>query len=137
MDALEDGELNFRFRDNSCFNRKLNRIRNIFEKQRSAHEQDAWTKLIKFVETYRELSGVARPVRKALVLDELVGQVIALNREALAEAGINCRYLPSEADLIIYADEGQISRQIMRNHNGSIELLRSNERETIFELIFI
>ncbi|MCR5350925.1 MAG: hypothetical protein K6E35_00310, partial [Bacteroidales bacterium] len=116
MDALEDGELNFRFRDSNRFNRTLNRIRIIFEKQRQAHEQDSWTKLIRvltheimntvspiaslsdalaksvdadghseldvkagletisdssknlieFVQTYRELSGVAKPVRKAL-----------------------------------------------------------------------
>ena len=29
-----------------------------------------------------------------------------------------------------------ISRQIMRNHNGTIELLCSNETSTVFELIF-
>ena len=39
MDALEDGELNFRFQDKNKFNRTLNRIRTIFEKQRQAHEQ--------------------------------------------------------------------------------------------------
>ena len=134
MDALEDGELNFRFQDNSKFNRTLNRIRTIFEKQRQAHEQDSWTKLIrvltheimntvspiaslsdalsksmdkdghspldvkagldtisdssknliKFVETYRELSGVARPARKAIELQELMDGVMALNREYAA-----------------------------------------------------
>ena len=42
MDALEDGELNFRFQDKNKFNRTLNRIRTIFEKQRQAHEQDSW-----------------------------------------------------------------------------------------------
>lgn len=47
MDALEDGELNFRFKDTNRFNRTLNRIRTIFEKQRQAHEQDSWTKLIR------------------------------------------------------------------------------------------
>ena len=118
MDALEDGELNFRFQDKNKFNRTLNRIRTIFEKQRQAHEQESWTKLIrvltheimntvspiaslsdalsksmdenghsdldvkagldtisdssknfiKFVQTYRQLSGVARPVRRAVEL---------------------------------------------------------------------
>ena len=34
MDALEDGELNFRFQDKNKFNRTLNRIRTIFERQR-------------------------------------------------------------------------------------------------------
>ena len=254
MDALEDGELNFRFQDNSKFNRTLNRIRTICEKQRQAHEQDSWTKLIrvltheimntvspiaslsdalsksmdkdghspldvkagldtisdssknliKFVETYRELSGVARPARKAIELQELIDGVMALNREYAASCGAVCSYRPQEADLMIYADEGQISqilinliknalqadarhidisarlgkddevivlvandgepippsareqifipfyttkkegsgiglslaRQIMRQHNGSIELLQSDASRTVFELRF-
>lgn len=254
MDALEDGELNFRFRDNSRFNRTLNRIRTIFERQRQAYEQDSWTKLIRvltheimntvapisslsdalaksvdenghsqldikaglqtisdsadnligFVQTYRELSGVARPVRKAIGLQELMNKVLSLNSEVLSAYGAACSYRQAEPDLLIYADEGQISqillnliknalqagarhidieartgkenavsiivandgepipegcpeqifipffttkqegsgiglsisRQIMRNHNGSIELLRSDASGTVFELTF-
>ena len=254
MDALEDGELNFRFQDKNKFNRTLNRIRTIFEKQRQAHEQDSWTKLIRvltheimntvspiaslsdamaksvdknghseldikagletisdssknligFVQTYRQLSGVAKPVRKALDLRELMDSVIGLNREFIASCGASCLYRPEEADLMIYADEGQISqifinliknalqagarhidisarmgkddeviiqvandgepippsaqeqifipfyttkkegsgiglsisRQIMRNHNGSIELICSDNDQTVFELCF-
>ncbi len=254
MDALEDGELNFRFQDKNKFNRTLNRIRTIFEKQRQAHEQDSWTKLIRvltheimntvspiaslsdamaksvdenghseldikagletisdssknligFVQTYRQLSGVAKPVRKALDLQELIDSIIGLNTEYLTSCGAACTYRPEEPDLMIYADEGQISqilinliknalqagakhimisarmgkdddvivqvsndgdpiptsaqeqifipfyttkkegsgiglslsRQIMRNHNGSIELLRSDASETVFELRF-
>ena len=254
MDALEDGELNFRFKESNRFNRTLNRIRTIFEKQRQQHEQDSWTKLIRvltheimntvapisslsdalaksvdahghsdldvkagletisdssknlieFVQTYRELSGVAKPVRKALELQELMDSVIALNSEFTASCGAICRYEPEEPDLMIYADEGQISqilinliknalqagakhillsarmdrddavivriandgqpippsaqeqifipfyttkkegsgiglsisRQIMRNHNGSIELVRSDAQQTVFELVF-
>lgn len=254
MDALEDGELNFRFQDKNKFNRTLNRIRTIFEKQRQAHEQDSWTKLIrvltheimntvspiaslsdalsksmdedghseldvkagldtisdssknliKFVETYRQLSGVARPVRKAIDLKELMAGVITLNSEFAANCGAICKYRPEEDDLMIYADEGQISqilinliknalqagakhidisarmgkddeviidvandgtpipvsaqeqifvpffttkkegsgiglsisRQIMRNHDGTISLLRSDVNLTVFELRF-
>lgn len=254
MDALEDGELNFRFRDNNRFNRTLNRIRTIFEKQRQAHEQDSWTKLIRvltheimntvspiaslsdamsksvdenghseldikagletisdssknlidFVQTYRQLSGVAKPVRKALDLQELMDGVIGLNSEFAAACGAACSYHPEEPDLMIYADEGQISqilinliknalqagaknvdisarmgkdddvvvlvandgepipaaaqeqifipfyttkkegsgiglalaRQIMRNHNGSIELDSSIPGRTVFRLVF-
>ena len=254
MDALEDGELNFRFQDKNKFNRTLNRIRTIFEKQRQAHEQDSWTKLIrvltheimntvspiaslsdalsksmdedgnseldvktgletisdssknliKFVETYRQLSGVARPLRKAVDLQELMDQVISLNSEYAASCGASCVYRPEEADLMIYADEGQISqilinliknalqagakhidisarmgkeddviiqvandgapipvsaqeqifvpfyttkkegsgiglsisRQIMRQHNGTIDLVRSDVNQTVFQLIF-
>ena len=254
MDALEDGELNFRFQDKNTFNRTLNRIRTIFEKQRQAHEQDSWTKLIrvltheimntvspiaslsdalaksmdenghseldvktgldtisdssknliKFVETYRQLSGVARPLRKAIDLQELIDQVISLDSEYAASCGALCTYRPEEPDLMIYADEGQISqilinliknalqagakhidisarmgrddeviiqvandgepipvsaqeqifvpfyttkkegsgiglslaRQIMRQHNGTIDLVRSDVNQTVFQLIF-
>ena len=254
MDALEDGELNFRFQDKNKFNRTLNRIRTIFEKQRQAHEQDSWTKLIRvltheimntvspiaslsdamaksvdenghseldikagletisdssknligFVQTYRQLSGVAKPIRKALDLEELMDSVIGLNREYAASCGATCEYRPEEEDLMVYADEGQISqilinliknalqagarhidisarmgkddevvidvandgepipvsaqeqifipfyttkkegsgiglsisRQIMRYHNGTIELLRSDVNQTVFELRF-
>lgn len=250
MDALEDGELNFRFKDKGRFNRTLNRIRTIFEKQRQAHEQDSWTKLIrvltheimntvspiaslsdalsksmdtqghseldvkagldtisdssknliKFVETYRQLSGVARPYRHALEVREIFEKVIRLEREAGAE----CTYSVSEEGMMIYADEGQISqilinlvknalqagakhirftavtteedevlidiandgepiplaareqifvpffttkkdgsgiglslaRQIMTSHGGSIDLLRSDSAQTVFELTF-
>ena len=163
MDALEDGELNFRFRDNSRFNRTLNRIRTIYEKQAQAREQDSWTKLIRvltheimntvapiaslsdalaksvdkqgrselnikagletisdssnnlirFVETYRELSGVARPIRKAVKVQDLMESVIHLNTEALFEAGATCSFSADKPDLIIYADEAQISRVII------------------------
>ena len=164
MDALEDGELNFRFKDSNRFNRTLNRIRTIFEKQRQEHEQDSWTKLIRvltheimntvspiaslsdamaksvdesghseldikagletisdssknligFVQTYRQLSGVAKPVRKALTLQELMDSVISLNSEFAASCGAVCTYRPEEPDLMVYADEGQIS-QILIN----------------------
>lgn len=254
MDALEDGELNFRFQEKNKFNRTLNRIRTIFERQRQAHEQDSWTKLIRvltheimntvspisslsdalaksldenghseldikagletisdssknlieFVQTYRQLSGVAKPIRKALDLKELIDKVISLNSELVATSSASCTYRPEEPDLMIYADEGQISqilinliknalqagakhihimakmdkddeviiqvsndgapiplssqeqifipffttkkegsgiglsisRQIMRNHNGSIELLQSDASKTLFELRF-
>ena len=254
MDALEDGELNFRFQDKNRFNRTLNRIRTIFEKQRQAHEQDSWTKLIrvltheimntvspiaslsdalagsmdenghseldvkagldtisdssknliKFVETYRQLSGVAKPVRRAVDLRELMDKVISLNSEFASSCDAECVYRPEEPDLMIYADEGQISqifinliknalqagakhidisarmgrddeviilvandgdpipesaqeqifvpfyttkkegsgiglalaRQIMRNHNGSVDLLSSDADRTVFQLVF-
>ena len=253
MDALEDGELNFSFRDKNRFNRTLNRIRTIFEQQRQQHEQDSWTKLIrvltheimntispvaslcdtlsksmdekghseldvkagletissssrnliKFVETYRQLSGVARPVRKAIMVEELINKVFALGKEMTPE-GVTCKFIANDPDLMIYADEGQISqilinlvknavqagaseititgsmgkedevilnvanngqpispesqeqifvpffttkkkgsgiglsisRQIMRNHNGTIELTRSDSAATVFTLIF-
>lgn len=253
MDALEDGELNFRFREKSRFNRTLNRIRAILERMRTAQEQDSWTRLIRvltheimntvtpiaslsdalsksmdaegrseldvkagletisdssknlveFVQTYRQLSGVARPVRRPVVVQEMMEKVIALNSEYLATCGAVCTWRTEEADMMVYADEGQISqillnlmknalqahaeriwmtgrmagddvvievandgdpiplksreeifvpffttkpdgsgiglsisRQIMRQHNGSIDLLRSDASATVFQLVF-
>ena len=60
MDALEDGELNFRFKDSNKFNRTLNRIRTIFETQRQAHEQDSWTKLIRVLT--HEIMNTVSPI---------------------------------------------------------------------------
>lgn len=254
MDALEDGELNFRFTDNSKFNKAMNRIRYIYERQRQQNEQDSWTKLIrvltheimntvapisslssalsksfdkngttdmdvkagldiisessenliKFVQTYRELSGVARPLRKAIILKDLIDNVILLEQEQLSAKNVECRYSTDNIDIKVYADDGQltqifinliknaiqanasqikiesgtntdgdifvrvsnngepiprsnreqifipffttkadgsgiglsISRQILRQHNASISLLKSDENETAFELIF-
>ena len=255
LDALEDGELNFRFVEKSPFERTLNRLRWIFERQRQRNEQESWTKLIRvltheimntvspiaslsdalskyaglpadqqemdvkaglqtisassrdlirFVETYRELSGVARPVRKPVMLDELVGKVLHLTQKQCADAGAVCTYSASTPDILLYIDEGQISqilinliknalqagatqvtvtaftdraeethvrvanngapisrdsqdqifipffttkkegsgiglsisRQIMNQHGGTIDLLWSNTTETAFELLF-
>ncbi len=255
LDALEDGELNFRFVEKSPFERTLNRLRWIFERQRQRNEQESWTKLIRvltheimntvspiaslsdalskyaglpadqqemdvkaglqtisassrdlirFVETYRELSGVARPVRKPVMLDELVGKVLHLTQKQCADAGAVCTYSASTPNILLYIDEGQISqilinliknalqagatqvtvtaftdraeethvrvanngapisrdsqdqifipffttkkegsgiglsisRQIMNQHGGTIDLLWSNMTETAFELLF-
>ena len=165
LDAFEDGELNFRFKDSSAFNRTLNRIRWIFERQRQKSEQESWTKLIRvltheimntvspiaslsdalgksiddpdterridiksglrtisessnglisFVENYRELAGVAKPVTKAVMVDGLVERVINLTSRACSEDGVVCSYSASSPDILIYADEGQIS-QILVN----------------------
>lgn len=255
LDAFEDGELNFRFTENSALNRTLNRIRWIFEKQRQRNEQESWTKLIrvltheimntvspiaslsdalgksidapesgrgidikaglqtisdssndliKFVESYRELAGVAKPVKKVVMVDELVDRVINLTSRMCSEDNIVCTYSATSSDVLIYADEGQISqilvnliknareagakhisikagidrmeqtvievsndgeaisresqdqifvpffttkktgsgiglslsRQIMNQHNGRLDLVESNETRTAFALVF-
>ena len=255
LDAFEDNELNFRFQDNSRFNKTLNRIKWILERKRQQDEQESWTKLIRvltheimntvspiaslsealshwanvpekeremdlkagletiasssndligFVQSYRELAGVARPIMKALMLDHLVNKVIGLTLEQCNEAGAVCTYCPKTDDILIYADESQIfrilinliknavqagakhilitaeinqydqtlvhvwndgvpispesqeqifipffttkqegtgiglslSRQIMRAHNGMLDLTRSDEKGTEFTLTF-
>lgn len=152
MDALEDGELNFRFRDNSAMNRALNRIRGIFERRNAVNEEASWSKLfrvmtheimntvapiaslsdaltkaedvdvkagletisasskdlIRFVESYRSFTQVAQPVRKAVMVDEMMERVMLLNKAKAAEQGATLTYNAKAADLLIYADEGQM-----------------------------
>ena len=160
--------------------------------------------LIKFVDSYRNLTRVAAPVRKAFYFKELAERVISLTREQAAMSGAICTYQEKSEDIILYADEGQItqiiinlvknavqadarnivitaqltlseqtvisvtndglpisresqdeifvpffttkqegtgiglslSRQIMRLHNGSLTLTRSDESGTVFTLLF-
>ncbi|MBO5498963.1 MAG: PAS domain-containing protein [Bacteroidales bacterium] len=160
--------------------------------------------LIKFVDSYRNLTRVAPPVRKAFYFRELAERVISLTREQAVMDGAVCKYEERSEDIILYADEGQItqilinlvknaiqadakhieisaeinlsehiiinvtndgspisresqdeifvpfyttkqegtgiglslSRQIMRMHNGTLSLTRSDENGTVFTLMF-
>ena len=60
MDALEDGESNFRFRDNTALNRELNRIRKIAERQLRQGEADSWNKLFRVIT--HEIMNTVTPI---------------------------------------------------------------------------
>lgn len=253
MDALEDGELNFHFRERDVLNRSLNRLRGIFERQRIANEQESWTKLIRvltheimntlapvvsltdslvkrpeiqnddnlresldiisdsstnlieFVNTYRQITGIAKPIRKKVDIKRIIEKIVRLNEEILIENNISVSYEFPAEEVLVYGDDIQLGqifqnliknawqahahkiditikvladdtvivwvrndgdpipvdvqeqifipfyttkadgtgiglsvcRQIMRYHKGSIDLLRSNSSETLFELSFI
>lgn len=160
--------------------------------------------LIKFVDSYRNLTRVAPPVKKAFYFKDLAERAINLTREQAVLNGAICTYEELTDDIILYADEGQItqilinliknaiqaearhivitaqitfsenivisvsndghpiscesrdeifipfyttkqegtgiglslSRQIMRLHNGTLTLSRSDDSKTTFTLIF-
>lgn len=160
--------------------------------------------LIRFVESYRNLTRIAPPVKKAFYLKDLVENVLSLTNEQAKAAASSCTFVEKSDDIILYADEGQItqifinliknaiqaeaenivisaeitpseqivisitndghpiskesqeeifvpfyttkqegtgiglslSRQIMRMHNGSLVLTRSDSRGTVFTLVF-
>ena len=160
--------------------------------------------LIKFVDSYRNLTRVAPPVKKAFYFKDLAERAINLTREQAVLNGAICTYDELTDDIIVYADEGQItqilinliknaiqaearhivitaqitfsenivisvsndghpiscesrdeifipfyttkqegtgiglslSRQIMRLHNGTLTLSRSDESKTTFTLFF-
>ena len=158
MDSLEDGEMNFRFRDNSNLNRALNRIRGIFTRRTAVDEAASWSKLfrvmtheimntvapiaslsealaqddsldvkagletisssskdlIRFVESYRSMMKQAPPVRKAVMVDEMMERVLNLNKTRLKEQGVTISYTQKTPDLLIYIDESQIV-QVLNN----------------------
>ncbi|MBP5663963.1 MAG: HAMP domain-containing histidine kinase, partial [Bacteroidales bacterium] len=158
MDALEDGELNFRFRSNTALNRALNRFRSIIDKQSVQNESVSWSKLfrvmtheimntitpiaslsdalskdssidtqagletisasskelIRFVESYRSFTRMAPPVRKTIAVDELINRVIQLHHGKTIEQDVSIDYEIRTADLLIYADEGQLM-QVFNN----------------------
>jgi signal transduction histidine kinase len=58
MDAMEDGELNFRFKETSSLNRALNRIRGIFERRNAVNEEASWSKLFRVL-THEIMNTVA------------------------------------------------------------------------------
>ena len=77
--------------------------------------------LIGFVQSYRELAGVARPIMKALMLDHLVNKVIGLTLEQCNEAGAVCTYCPKTDDILIYADESQIFRILINLIKNAVQ----------------
>ena len=160
--------------------------------------------LIKFVESYRNLTRVATPVKKAFFVRDLAERVLQLTEQQADAAGARCTFAEMADDILLYADENQISqilinlvknaiqaeatevaitadmdqqegviinvsnngrpisrssqeeifvpfyttkqngtgiglslsRQIMRLHNGTIRLARSDEKQTVFTLYF-
>lgn len=158
MDSLEDGEMNFRFRENSSLNRALNRIRGIFKRRSVVDEAASWSKLfrvmtheimntvapiaslsdalskddsldvkagletisasskdlIKFVESYRSMMKLSSPIRKAVMVDELMERVLNLNQTRLKEQNVTITYNAKTPDLLVYIDESQIL-QVLNN----------------------
>ena len=70
--------------------------------------------LIRFVESYRSMTQAQPPVRKAVMVDELMDRVLLLNKAKIAEQGAILTYQANTPDLLIYADEGQIM-QVFNN----------------------
>ena len=77
--------------------------------------------LIDFVQNYRELTGVARPIKKPLLVRDLIGKVMELTRKMVDEAGVQCTFSEQTPDTLIYADEGQMSRILINLVRNALE----------------
>lgn len=77
--------------------------------------------LIKFVESYRNLTRVAAPVRKVFYLKDLVERVINLTREQAVISRAICSFTERSEDIILYADEGQITQILINLVKNAIQ----------------
>ena len=77
--------------------------------------------LIKFVESYRNLTRVAAPVRKAFLVRELMERVIQLAGRQADEQGVRLEFTEKAEDILLYADEGQISQILVNLVKNAIQ----------------
>ncbi len=77
--------------------------------------------LIKFVESYRNLTRVAAPVRKAFLVRELMERVIQLAGQQAEEQGVRLEFTEKAEDILLYADEGQISQILVNLVKNAIQ----------------
>ena len=68
--------------------------------------------LISFVQSYRSLTHISTPVRKAFYLKDLVGDSITIAKANWPD--VNVSYTELSEDVILYADYGQMS-QVFNN----------------------
>ena len=77
--------------------------------------------LIKFVDSYRNLTRVAPPVKKAFYFKDLAERAINLTREQAVLNGAICTYEELTDDIILYADEGQITQILINLIKNAIQ----------------
>ncbi len=77
--------------------------------------------LIKFVDSYRNLTRVAPPVKKAFYFRELAERVISLTKEQALMSGAECTYIEKSDDILLYADEGQITQILINLVKNAIQ----------------
>lgn len=77
--------------------------------------------LIKFVDSYRKLTRVAPPVKKAFYFKDPAERAINLTREQAVLNGAICTYEELTDDIILYADEGQITQILINLIKNAIQ----------------
>ena len=101
----------------------LQQFDNVEEQVRSGLETIAQSSrgLIKFVDTYRTLTRVAAPVKKAVLVRDLVERDIFLTQEQAQNRGASVIFEEKTEDILLYADEGQIIQILINIVKNALE----------------
>ncbi len=77
--------------------------------------------MIRFVNSYRDLTRIPQPVKSTFYLKELIDKVFALTTEQMASAGVQCSYSERSEDIILYADKNQMSQIIINLMKNAVQ----------------
>ena len=73
---------------------------------------DSSSHLMEFVTTYRQITGIARPIRQQIDLKKIIEKTVKLNEQLLSEKNVNVLMLFPDDEIIVYADEIQLTEVI-------------------------
>ena len=82
------------------------------------------------MESYRNLTHIAAPVRKAFFLRELIDTIRKLTAGQFAGAGASFLYEEKDEDILLYADFGQISQILVNLVRNALQAGASEVRIT-------
>lgn len=77
--------------------------------------------LIRFVESYRSLTRVSPPVRKAFYVRELIERVRNLTKEQFNASSAVLSYVEKSDDILLYADQDQIAQIIVNMLKNALQ----------------
>lgn len=77
--------------------------------------------IIKFVRSYRDLTRIAAPVKKAFPVKDMIENVFRLTQACAEEAGAKLAFAENSGNILLYADEGQISQIIVNLIKNAIQ----------------
>jgi len=77
--------------------------------------------LIKFVDSYRNLTRVAPPVKRDFYFRELAEREISLTKEQALVSCAEFIYIEKSDDILLYADEGQITQILINLVKNAIQ----------------
>lgn len=77
--------------------------------------------LIRFVNSYRDLTHIPSPAKSAFYFKDIVSKVFNLLEKQLSEAGVEYSYTESSEDILLYADENMIAQIIINLIRNAVQ----------------